>query len=106
MRPASTGQLADRCARQGNPGSFRQFLALGDEILTSAFGSSRVEEIKRSAVGEPESSRRLARLFRSAQRKVQHGHFRDRQLLMHYVKKRKEQQTAMGQDPYLDTPGN
>ena len=58
------------------------------------------------AVGEPESSQRLSRLFRSAQRKVEHGHFRDRQLLMHFVKKRKEQQTAMGQDPYLDTPGN
>jgi preprotein translocase subunit SecA len=99
-------QLAGRCARQGDPGSFRQFLALDDDILTSAFGSSRVEEIKRSAVGEPESSPRLARLFCSAQRKVEHGHFRDRQLLMHYVKQRKEQQTAMGQDPYLDTPGN
>jgi hypothetical protein len=25
---------------------------------------------------------------------------------MHYVKQRKERQTAMGQDPYLDTPGH
>ena len=95
-------QLAGRSARQGDPGSFRQYLALEDDILATAFGP-RVEEIRASAAKE--SSSRPARLFRTAQRKVERQHYRERRLLMHYVKQRKDQQLAMGQDPYLDTPG-
>jgi preprotein translocase subunit SecA len=99
-------QLIGRCARQGEPGSFRRFLAIDDDILTTALGPSRVKEIRDSSAGEEELPLRFVRLFRDAQRKVQHKHFHDRQLLMHHVKQRKDRQTAMGQDPYLDTPGN
>src|SRR5260221_7472476 len=31
-------QLAGRCARQGDPGSFQQFLSLADELLERAWG--------------------------------------------------------------------
>jgi preprotein translocase subunit SecA len=99
-------QLIGRCARQGEPGSYRRFLALDDDILATAFGDTRAKEIRDSSAGEKELSSRFIRLFGDAQRKVQRKHFHDRQLLMHRVMQRKERQTAMGQDPYLDTPGN
>jgi len=99
-------QLVGRCARQGEPGSYRRFLSLDDEILTTAFGPSRAREIRDSSAGAEKLPARFVRLFGDAQRKVQRKHFRDRQLLMYHVKQRKERQIAMGQDPYLDTPGS
>ena len=47
----------------------------------------------------------LAGNFRTAQRKIERRHFRDRRMLMYHEKERKKMQTQMGQDPYLDTPG-
>jgi preprotein translocase subunit SecA len=43
-------------------------------------------------------------LFRRAQNKVERKHFRDRAVLLHQEKLRKQMQREMGQDPYLDTP--
>lgn len=33
-------QLAGRCGRQGDPGSFRQYMAFDDELLSTAWGHS------------------------------------------------------------------
>jgi len=96
-------QLAGRCARQGDPGTVRQYLALDDEILRTAFGPEGAEKIQqRSAKGG--NFDQLARLLRRAQRKVERRHFRDRMVLLHQEKERKKVQREMGQDPYLDTP--
>ncbi len=46
----------------------------------------------------------FARAFRKAQRKVERGHFRDRNVLLYHERQRKKMQREMGQDPYLDTP--
>ncbi len=43
-------------------------------------------------------------MFRKAQRKVERRHLRDRMILLHHEKQRKEMQRQLGQDPYLDTP--
>ncbi len=98
-------QLIGRCGRQGDPGTFRQYLALDDDLLLSGLGpdkSRKLKELGEQADGQVD---RLGPLFRKAQRKVEHRHFRQRKTLMYFEKERKKMQRQMGQDPYLDTPG-
>jgi preprotein translocase subunit SecA len=100
-------QLIGRCGRQGDPGTYRQFLALDDEILLTAYGPRKakrlVEQGQRLAGGGPLSG--LDALFYKAQRRVEKNHFRDRKVLLYHEKERQKMQRQMGQDPYLDTPG-
>jgi preprotein translocase subunit SecA len=98
-------QLAGRCGRQGDPGSFRQYLALDDELLLG-LGPDRAKRLKELGAQAAGPWNHLARLFRLAQRRTERKHFRDRRLLMYHEKERKKMQAQMGQDPYLDTPGN
>ena len=53
-------QLIGRCGRQGDPGTYRQFLALDDEILLTGFGPKKAKQLK--------AARRAARRPRPAQR--------------------------------------
>jgi preprotein translocase subunit SecA len=85
-------QLIGRCGRQGDPGSFRQYLSLGDELLKKAYGK------KRKFIAMYEG------LFIRAQRKVEKKSYRNRKVMLYYEKERKKMQRAMGQDPYLDAP--
>jgi preprotein translocase subunit SecA len=96
-------QLVGRCGRQGDPGSFRQYLALDDDILKSGFGPEAAERVVEKLT-EGQKLGRFAKLLRRAQRKVERNHFRDRMMLLHHEKERKKVQREMGQDPYLDTP--
>jgi preprotein translocase subunit SecA len=97
-------QLSGRCARQGDPGTFRQFIALDDELLSSGLGPKKAE--KYEALGQRAAGPLdgFGGLFRRAQKKVERRHFRDRKALMYFEKHRKKMQRQMGQDPYLDTP--
>ncbi|HTU27373.1 MAG TPA: helicase-related protein [Pirellulales bacterium] len=98
-------QLIGRCGRQGDPGTFRQYLSLDDELLLG-LGPERAEELE--ATGEEtrgEDFSRYARIFRLAQRRIEQKHFRDRRVLMYHEKERRKMQIQMGQNPYLDTPG-
>jgi len=98
-------QLIGRCGRQGDPGSYRQFLALDDELLFSGLGPKKAR--KYEALGKASANGPLegyTHLFRKAQRKVERRHFRERRALMYFEKQRKKMQRQMGQDPYLDTP--
>lgn len=95
-------QLIGRCGRQGDPGTYRQYLSLDDEILRNGFGTKRADRIK--ANGSTGSSLNgLAKKFKIAQRRVERKHFRDRMALMHHERERTRIQREMGQDPYLDT---
>ncbi len=97
-------QLIGRCGRQGDPGTFRQFLSMEDDLLESGFGPEKghkYEEIGQAG-GALDKYRQL---FFKAQRKVERRHFRDRKQLMYFEKERKKMQRQMGQDPCLDTPG-
>jgi preprotein translocase subunit SecA len=98
-------QLIGRCGRQGDPGTFRQYLSLDDDILLAGLGPDKAERLK--DLGESSSGNfdHLGRLFRKAQRIIERRHFRDRRVLMHYEKERRKIQKQMGQDPYLDTAG-
>ncbi|MEN6458088.1 MAG: preprotein translocase subunit SecA [Thermoguttaceae bacterium] len=99
-------QLIGRCGRQGDPGTFRQYLSLDDDLLLAGLGPDKSRKLGERGERSPEGPfDQLARLFRKAQRKVEHRHFRQRKSLMYFEKERKKIQRQMGQDPYLDTPG-
>jgi preprotein translocase subunit SecA len=96
-------QLIGRCGRQGDPGSFRFFMALDDEILSAGLGPKVARHwMLRGEQGDHFSSD-LARLFFRAQAKVETAHFRARKALMHQERARQLAQQQLGQDPYIDT---
>ncbi len=102
-------QLIGRCGRQGDPGTYRQYLGLDDEILRNGLGvktSERMKQLGEREVNNPNATAKLARFaskFKLAQRKVEKKHFRDRMTLLYHEKERTKIQREMGQDPYLDT---
>ena len=98
-------QLIGRCGRQGDPGSYRQFLSLDDEILLVGFGPKKYERLKAKGLASTGELNSMAGLFDKAQRRVERRHFRDRKVLLYHDKERQKTQRAMSQDPYLDTPG-
>ncbi len=98
-------QLIGRCGRQGDPGTYRQFFALDDEILLLGLGPKRAERLEAIGAKATGPLSRHESLFRKAQRCVERRHFRDRKILLYHEKERQKVQRQMGQDPYLDTPG-
>ena len=98
-------QLSGRCAGRAIPGTYRQYLALDDDLLLAGLGPKKAERLE--ALGEREAGPfdQLAGRFRKSQRKVEKRHFRQRRALMYFEKERKKMQRQMGQDPYLDTAG-
>jgi preprotein translocase subunit SecA len=97
-------QLIGRCGRQGDPGTYRQFLALDDDILLMGLGQRKAERLKAAGERSTGTFDSLVRLFRRAQRKIERRHFKDRRILMYHERERKKMQVQMGQDPYLDAP--
>ena len=97
-------QLIGRCGRQGDRGSYRQFLSLDDDILKGGLGPVKALQLKQLGESLTGAANSYASKFRRAQRKVERKHFRDRMVLMHHEKERKKMQREIGQDPYLDTP--
>jgi preprotein translocase subunit SecA len=98
-------QLIGRCGRQGDPGTYRQFLALDDEILLLGYGPKKADRLKLQGTKSTGPLRGLESLFTRAQRRVERRHFRDRKVMLYHEKERQKVQQQMGQDPYLDTPG-
>jgi preprotein translocase subunit SecA len=94
-------QLVGRCGRQGDPGSFRQYLALDDEILVTAFGLEWARDFQAEMKGS-RNLERYASVFSLAQRKVERRQMRDRKRLMRHERERRRWQEALGEDPHLD----
>jgi preprotein translocase subunit SecA len=99
-------QLIGRCGRQGDPGSFRQYLSLEDEILENGIGESAAEKLRAYHEAPTGALRRFAPVFHKAQANIQHNHFKSRKMLLYQETRRQEMQRTMGQDPYLDTAGS
>jgi len=99
-------QLIGRCGRQGDPGSWRQFLSLDDDILAIGLGAARAMRLKRTHRSSPEPMVGVERHFRRGQQRIQCRHFDQRRMLMYHERLRKEVHREMGQDPYLDAPGD
>jgi preprotein translocase subunit SecA len=97
-------QLVGRCGRQGDPGSYRQYLALDDDILLFGLGPKPANKLITRGQTEPGPFDEMANRFRKAQRTIERRHFRDRKALMYHEKERKKVILEMGQDPYLDSP--
>jgi preprotein translocase subunit SecA len=95
-------QLVGRCARQGDPGSSRQFLALDDDILPRGLGTKKAEQLRTLGQCQPQPPASLARWLWRAQAKVERENFRLRRQLLYHHKERRRVQQQMGQDPYLD----
>ena len=87
------------------PGTYRQYLALDDDILAAAYGPRKAASYKATGAKTTGPLRDYESLFRKAQSRVERRHFAERKKLMYFVKERKKMLTRMGQDPYLDTPG-
>ena len=98
-------QLIGRCGRQGDPGTFRQFLSLDDEILLLGYGPKKSAKLVAQGEKATKPLKGLESLFRKAQQRVERRHFRDRKVMLYHEKERQKVQLQMGQDPYLDTPG-
>ena len=96
-------QLVGRCGRQGDPGTWRQFLALDDEILIAGYGPKRAARIAASLRGRlGGGTAGLERVFKNAQRRVEARHVRQRRVLEYVERQRAEAHIQMSQDPYLD----
>ncbi len=97
-------QLIGRCGRQGDPGSYRQYLALDDDILIFGLGPKRAHKLTLLGQNSPGPFDEMVPVFRRAQRRIERRYFRDRKSLMYHEKERKKVIVQMGQDPYLDSP--
>jgi len=95
-------QLIGRCGRQGDPGTYRQYLALDDDVLQEGLGQRRAAQLRRRSHSGA-SLEKLVPLFRRAQRLAERARFRDRKILLHRETERKRLQEELGLDPYLDS---
>jgi preprotein translocase subunit SecA len=93
-------QLFGRCARQGDPGSTRLFISAEDQLLELAFGRARAERMRK--VYQWRKPQWWIYTFRKAQRKIEHEHFKQRQVMMHSQKEHFKVLRESGRDPYLD----
>jgi len=96
-------QLIGRCGRQGDPGTYRQYLSLDDDILRNGLGTKTSDRLKVIGKASPGPFNRYTQLFGKAQRRVERKYFRQRMALLYHEKERTKIQREMGQDPYLDT---
>ncbi len=95
-------QLIGRCGRQGDPGSYRIFLALDDNILTAGWGAKRAERLREIGQQRPDGWQRYAKVFHQGQARIEREHFRGRQRLLEFERDRRDRQTQLGQDPFLE----
>jgi preprotein translocase subunit SecA len=93
-------QLFGRCGRQGDPGTYRQFISADDKLLDTAFG--RLSATRYRRIGKTRSNRWWIDLFRKAQRKVENQHYRARKILMYNERMLAKSHREMGLDPILD----
>lgn len=90
-------QLRGRCARQGDPGSSRFYLALDDELMR-LFGSDRITTIMEklgAEEDEPIEHPLISRQIEAAQRRVEGQNFDIRKHLLDYDKVMNQQRTAV-----------
>ena len=98
-------QLIGRGSRQGEPGSFRIFVSMDDEVLLQGLGPSKTQRLQRKYASLPSKgtfSRKAFQVFQLAQSRLERKHLVDRMILLKQDKERQERHVEMGQDPYCD----
>jgi preprotein translocase subunit SecA len=93
-------QLIGRCARQGDPGSFRFFISPDDHLMDP---KNRTEYWARMLRSRSLISPKY--WFLGAQRTVNGNNMRDRLAMLHFEKKRLRTLKQAGLDPVLDVVG-
>ena len=98
-------QLVGRAARQGDPGSFRFFLSLEDELLR-CYSPRRRKRLLDASRGQPDARgelpRRWVRVFRAAQSFLEKMHRRQRRDMLKGEKERDDLHRKAGLDPCLE----
>lgn len=99
-------QLIGRGSRQGDPGSFRIFVAMDDELLLQGLGPKRADTLKlrypAKRFRNQQLPERLLRNLVSAQLKLERRHLVDRMILLRQDNDRQQRHFEMGLDPYCD----
>ena len=95
-------QLIGRCARQGDPGSYRQFLSTEDDILKEGLDKLDLSRLQRRGAHSETSLASTLPQFLKAQRTVERRHGQDRELLLAHARHRASQLVQLGQNPWLD----
>lgn len=93
----SDQQLFGRCARQGDPGTCRQFLSLDDAILDRTYGFERASRIRRRT-----SLNAVPNVLRTAQRSLERSQRNARIETWEKERQRLKSWNAMGMDPVLE----
>ncbi|MBS0211102.1 MAG: preprotein translocase subunit SecA [Planctomycetes bacterium] len=96
-------QLIGRCGRQGDPGSFRQLMALDDELLTTGLPAQRAELLREMGAISGGLRDDQAVWFSRAQQAIERRRYRQRRVLMYVDRERAAAQRELGLDPYLDS---
>ncbi|HEX3870668.1 MAG TPA: preprotein translocase subunit SecA [Pirellulales bacterium] len=92
-------QLIGRCGRQGDPGTFRQYAALDDDLLERAWGD---ETAIRTAQRAQRSQDAGLRCLRRAQGELERQHFERRRELLWHEENVRRSRRQMGMDMHLD----
>ena len=95
-------QLIGRCARQGDPGSYRQFLSLEDEVLQDGLDRLDHAWLLRKSTATAASLAGALPDFLQAQRTIERRHELDRELLLAHSRHKASQLIQLGLDPWLD----
>lgn len=90
-------QLMGRCGRQGDPGSFRQYLSLDDDTLKEAWQPDQVARLQRQC----RTSRAVEKCLRAAQRELEHQATIRRVRLCRQQHRRADLLRLLGLDPIL-----
>lgn len=94
-------QLIGRGCRQGDPGSYRIFVSLDDELLRAAYQRHGHDRIRQKHPPDGQLKPRKILLFRRAQQLVERRHLSERIVLLRQQHDHRKQCRETGQDPYL-----
>jgi preprotein translocase subunit SecA len=96
-------QLVGRSARQGDPGSFRFFVSLEDELLRCLLPAKLEKLRSRAAVhGSGELPVDYLKIFYRAQRTLERLAARNRKMLLKHEDQRFKSHRRIGLDPFLE----
>ncbi len=96
-------QLIGRSSRQGDPGSYRIFVSMDDEILKLGYGEAAAAKLAAKYQGVTRTlPSALFRQFTTAQRRAERKHLVDRMALLRREKDLLDRMYETGQDLYLD----
>ena len=98
-------QLIGRCSRQGDPGSYRIFVSLDDEILALGFHEAGVQSLRQRYAkrgdGDGELSPQLFRRFLRAQAITERRHSTDRLVQMRQESELLKKMQESGEDYFV-----